>query len=111
MSALDAKVRATAWVSYQSVVAHGIEHGLPAPESLELDDIGIRVWITGANAADAWLDTIVVTDTRTRPVPGCIVGGERERVYVTGHLPGLLGQVKVELRFSRPAMRLQAVTA
>ncbi|HEY0889332.1 MAG TPA: hypothetical protein VGE38_06965 [Nocardioides sp.] len=107
MTALDAPVRATAAVGYKAVVDHFVEHGLPAPESIELRDGGMRVWlIFGKNE---WLDTLHVDDEVVVP----IVGTDLERVHASGRLPGLLGQVKVELRYTRraemPAM--QAVSA
>lgn len=87
------------------VVDHAIEHGLTDPEEIGAGDTFVRVWLTGTvDEADAWVDTIHVDDTVVEPLPS-----GRERVRVTGRLP-LLG-IRVELRFSRPAMRLQAVTA
>lgn len=107
MTALDAPVRATAAVGYKAVVDHFVEHGLPAPESIELTGDGMRVWLIFGR--QPWVDSIHVDDEATTPIRGT----DRERVHVTGRLPGLLGQVKVELRFSRSvdAVQLQAVTA
>lgn len=107
MTALDAQVRATASVGYKAVVDHFIEHGLPAPESIELTGDGMRVWLIFGR--QQWVDSIHVdNEVATR-----IAGTDRERVHVTGRLPGLLGQVKVELRFSRSTSvtQLQAVSA
>lgn len=107
MTTLDAQVRATALCGYKAVVDHAIEHGLPAPESIELGHTHLKVWLV--EGGQAWVETIHVDHTVTRPV----VASDRERVYVTGRLP-LLG-FRVEVRFSRPAMaavtRLSAVSS
>lgn len=107
MTALDARIRATASVGYKAVVDHFVEHGLPAPESIELTGDGMRVWIIFGR--QQWVDSIHVDDEKATPIGGT----DRERVHVTGRLPGLLGQVKVELRFSRSVdvPQLQAVSA
>ena len=107
MTALDKQVRATASVGYKAVVDHFIEHGLAAPESIELRDGGMRVWLIFGK--QEWLDTIHVDDEVVVPVKGT----DLERVHATGRLPGLLGQVKVELRYTRRAEAtvLQAVSA
>lgn len=98
MTALDGKVRAraTALVGYKAVVDHAIEHGLPAPESIELTDTHLRIWLL--QGGGQWVESIHIDQTVTEPVPGW----DRERIYITGRLP-LLG-IKVQLRFSRPAV-------
>lgn len=104
MTAVDAKVRATASVGYKAVVDHFIEHGLPAPESIELTGDGMRVWVIFGR--QQWVDSIHVDHTEATTLRGT----DRERVRVTGHLPGLLGLIKVELRYSRPVrVNLQVV--
>jgi hypothetical protein len=89
----------------KAVIDHAIEHGLTDPEEIGSGDTFVRVWLTGTvEESDAWVETIHVDNTVVEPLPR-----NRERVRVTGRLP-LLG-IRVELRFSRPAVRLQAVTA
>lgn len=89
----------------KAVIDHAIEHGLVDPEEIGRGDTFVRIWLTGTvQESDAWVDTIHVDNILVEPLTG-----GRERIRVTGRLP-LLG-IRVEIRFSRPAMRLQAVTA
>lgn len=98
MTALDEKVRATGLLAFKAVIDHAVEHGLPAPDSIELDDRFVRVRIIPPTAAAEWLETFDVTSISIDPVTR-----DRERVHVVGTLPGLLGKVKIEVRWSRPA--------
>jgi hypothetical protein len=89
----------------KAVIDHAIEHGLTDPEEIGRGDTFVRIWLTGpVEESDAWVETIHVDHT----IVERLTSG-RERVRVTGRLP-LLG-IRVEIRFSRPAVRLQAVTA
>lgn len=93
MTALDAQVRATGLVNFKAVVDHAIEHGLPAPASIELTTRAIRVWLT--DGKEEWGQSIHVDHVDTRPSPF----PDRVIVYIDGRLPFM--NLAIQLCFAR----------
>lgn len=98
------QVQATGLVYFKAVVDHAIEHGLPAPASIDLTDSAVKVWLV--EGKEEWADTITVVgdlDVRQSPMPDRVI------VYVTGRLPFM--NIPVVLAFSQeqafaPALRV-----
>lgn len=99
------QVRATGLVSYKAVVDHAIEHGLPAPATIELTDRFIRVWLTAGK--EAWGESIHVDtiDTRPSPIP------DRVMVYVDGRLPFMNLRIQLGFAQEQPFASLHVVGA
>lgn len=103
MTAIGAQVRATGLVYFKAVVDHAIEHGLPAPGSIDLTDTAVKVWLV--EGKEQWGETITVedTDVRPSPIPSRVI------VYVTGRLPFM--NLPIVLAFAQeqqfaPALRV-----
>jgi hypothetical protein len=104
MTALDSQIRATGLVNFKAVVDHAIEHGLPAPSTIELTDRAIRVWLV--DGKEQWGESIHVDQVDTRPS----VLDDRVLVYADGRLPFM--NLRIQLAFSREQHGgLRAVTA
>ncbi len=100
------QVRATGLVYFKAVVDHALEHGLPAPATIELTDNAVKVWLV--DGKDQWGESITVDDLDVRPSPI----PDRVIVYVTGRLPFM--NLPIVLSFAREqqfAHALRAVTA
>lgn len=87
------QVHATGLVNYKAVVDHAIEHGLPAPATIELTDRFIRVWLNDGKTE--WGESIHVDSVDSRPS----LTPDRVMVYVDGRLPFM--NLRIQLAFSR----------
>lgn len=75
------QVQANGLIYMEAVIDHAIEHGLPAPASIDLTDTHIKVWLV--EGKEAWGESIHVDDLTTVPSPL----PDRVIVYVDGRLP------------------------
>ena len=93
---------ATGLIYFKALIDHAIEHGLPAPSTIEITDRHIRVWLTDGH--QQWGETITVdaVDTRPSPIAGRVI------VYVDGRLPFM--NLAVQLAFSQAQLGAPALT-
>lgn len=86
------QVQANGLIYYKAVVDHAVEHGLPAPASIDLTDDHVKVWLT--EGKEQWGESITVDDFTTTPSPI----RDRVIVYVDGRLPFM--NLAIRLAFS-----------
>lgn len=97
------QIRATGLVYFKAVVDHAVEHGLPAPATIDLTDTAIKVWLV--EGKEQWGETITAEDIDVRPSPI----PDRVIVYIRGRLPFM--NLPIVLAFAAeqqfaPALRL-----
>lgn len=93
-------IDATAPVAHKAWVDHMIEHGLPGPHMVTVDpgETVVRLSLD-TFSGPLWADTINIeeeSDTRSSQY-GWV------RTTQTGRIPGLLGQIRIQIRYARQA--------